>query len=94
MDSVKTLDKVGDDLIDRIRTTQDWTLSAIDRLSRALSGISPNLKLALPVDLHRVREFAESVFRFRQRLVENQREVALKFLEAIEKNIAPARKAA
>ncbi len=97
MDYIKTLEGAGDTLIDNIRTAQDRTVDAVERVGKVVAPYVPdyaNLGIKLPVALPRPREIAESAFRFWMRLAENQREFTLKLLDAFEANAPGAKKTA
>ncbi len=84
MDYVKTVESAVDDLIDNIHTAQDWTVTAIERVAKAFGASRPNFRLPLPIDLPRSRAVAESAFRLWGRVIENQKEMTLRLLDAIE----------
>jgi len=87
MDYIKTIEGAGDTLIDSIRTAQDRTVDAVERVGKVVAPYVPDYSkfgIKLPFALPRPREIAESAFRFWLRLAENQKEFTLKLLDAFD----------
>ena len=94
MDYIQSLENAGDELINALRTAQESALNVVERLSETFGAIVHRIGLPVPAALPRAREAAESVFRFWERLAENQKEVTFKLLDAIEPATGRTRKAA
>ncbi|HEY6418802.1 MAG TPA: hypothetical protein VIX59_07360 [Candidatus Binataceae bacterium] len=93
MDYIETLDNAGDTLIEGIKTVQNFTVAAAERVGSMVSGLIPNTTMPLPVNLPEPREFAEMSFRFWQRLAENQKEFTLKLIDAFQPTTKSAKSA-
>ncbi len=88
MDYIETLDNAGDTLIEGIKSVQNFTVAAAERVGSMVNGFIPSSTMPLPVNMPEPRELAEASFRFWKRLAENQKEFTLKLIDAF----APATK--